>query len=60
MTGSNGHEFWWCLTIGCVVWYSTVTVYVAIRGASDIKKMLAHLSEDSPERAASAGESVDN
>jgi hypothetical protein len=60
MTGSNGHEFWWLLTIACVAWYSTVTVYVAIRGASDIKKMLAHLGKDSPERATTAGESADN
>ena len=60
MTGSNGHEFWWCLTIGCVVWYSTVTVYVAIRGASDIKKMLRHLAQDSSESGTTACKSADN
>ena len=31
------HWFWWLLTMACVVWYSTITVYVAIRGAVDIK-----------------------
>jgi hypothetical protein len=30
--------------MACVVWYSTVTVYVAIKGAADIKNMLARLS----------------
>ena len=29
--------------MACVVWYSTITVYVAIKGASDIKSMLARL-----------------
>ena len=38
------HPIWWPLTAACVAWYSTVTVYVAIRGAIDIKTMLAHLS----------------
>ena len=37
------HLFWWLLTAACVVWYSTITIYVAIRGALDIKTMLAHL-----------------
>ncbi|HEY1603664.1 MAG TPA: hypothetical protein VGG64_28945 [Pirellulales bacterium] len=35
--------FWWVLTIICLVWYSTVTVYVGIRGAWDIKNMLSRL-----------------
>jgi hypothetical protein len=39
------HWFWWLLTAACVVWYSTITVYVAIRGARDIKQMLARLGE---------------
>ena len=37
------HWFWWALTVACVVWYSTITVYVAIKGAKDIKNMLARL-----------------
>ncbi len=34
---------WLLLTLACLVWYSTVTIYVAIRGAIDIKHMLARL-----------------
>ena len=40
----TNHWFWWLLTMVCVVWYSTVTVYVSIKGAADIKQMLARLS----------------
>jgi hypothetical protein len=36
-------DFWWWMTIACVVWYSTITVYVGFRGAWDIKHMLARL-----------------
>jgi hypothetical protein len=49
------HWFWWFMTMACVVWYSTVTVYVAIKGGADIKRMLARLDatkerEDREER----------
>jgi hypothetical protein len=37
--------FWWLLTAACIIWYCTMTVYVAIRGASDIREMLAKLGE---------------
>jgi hypothetical protein len=37
--------FWGLLTITCLVWYSTVTIYVGIRGASDIKNMLSRLDQ---------------
>lgn len=40
------HWFWWALSMACVVWYSTITVYVAIKGAGDIKSMLARLGKD--------------
>ena len=39
------HWFWWLLTAACVVWYSTITVYVAIRGVFDIRSMLKRLSD---------------
>lgn len=39
-----GHWFWWALTVACVIWYSTVTVYVAVKGVFDIKEMLARLA----------------
>ncbi len=38
-------NFWLLLTIACVVWYSTVTVYVSIRGAFDIRGMLGRLRD---------------
>jgi hypothetical protein len=38
------HWFWGALTIACVIWYSTITIYVAIKGAGDIKNMLARLA----------------
>jgi hypothetical protein len=41
------HWFWWALTAACVIWYSTVTVYVAIKGVKDIKNMLARLDAQS-------------
>ena len=31
------------MTALCVVWYSTITIYVAIKGGADIKHMLARL-----------------
>jgi hypothetical protein len=43
------HWFWWLLTMACIVWYLTITVYVAIKGAADIKNMLARLSANSRE-----------
>jgi hypothetical protein len=39
------HWFWLALTIAVLAWYSTVTVYVAIRGALDVKHMLARLKQ---------------
>jgi hypothetical protein len=41
----SNHFFWWLLTMACIVWYSTVTVYVAIRGVADIRNMLARLAK---------------
>lgn len=38
------HWFWFLLTCAVLVWYSTVTVYVAYRGAKDIFTMLGNLS----------------
>jgi hypothetical protein len=41
------HPFWLLLTVLCMVWYSTITVYVAIRGSIDIKQMLKRLKDGS-------------
>jgi hypothetical protein len=44
--------FWWLMTMACVVWYSTITVYVAIKGFADIKQMLRRLATGKAERDA--------
>ena len=41
----SNHPFWALLTLAVLVWYSSITVYVAIRGALDIKHMLRTLAE---------------
>lgn len=37
------HWFWFWLTMACVIWYSLITLYVAVRGARDIRTMLSQL-----------------
>jgi hypothetical protein len=39
----KSHPFWGLLTIAVLVWYSTITVYVAIRGSFDIREMFRRL-----------------
>jgi len=39
------HWFWWLVTLAVVVWYSTVTIYVALKGTLDIRQMLRRLKE---------------
>ncbi|MCU0916851.1 MAG: hypothetical protein MUC88_20170 [Planctomycetes bacterium] len=39
------HPFWASLTVAVLVWYSTVTIYVAIKGIGDIRRMLRRLSD---------------
>ena len=38
-------SLWFVLMVSALVWYSTVTVYVAVKGALDIKHMLARLRD---------------
>ena len=38
-------RFWQLLTVLSVAWYLTVTAYVAVRGAMDIRHMLARLQK---------------
>jgi hypothetical protein len=45
------HWFWLLLTVACVVWYSVITVYVAVKGAKDIKNMLARLDATKKQEA---------
>jgi hypothetical protein len=46
------HLVWWGLTMVSVAWYCTITVYVAIKGSSDIRAMLKKLR---PKTEASSG-----
>ena len=39
----TNHPFWGLLTLAVLIWYSTITVYVAVRGTADIKEMLRRL-----------------
>jgi len=50
------HLFWWTLTVACVLWYCTITIYVAIMGAGDIKQMLTHLRRGSDNASESAND----
>jgi hypothetical protein len=40
------HWFWFAMTMAVVIWYSTITIYVAIRGTFDIREMLRKLGKD--------------
>jgi len=42
---SGDHWFWWLAMLAVMVWYSTVTVYVAIKGTLDIRQMLRRLKQ---------------
>lgn len=48
LTMLKDHWFWGATTLVCLVWYSTITVYVAIKGAADIRGMLRRLSDGKP------------
>jgi|WetSurMetagenome_2_1015567.scaffolds.fasta_scaffold28788_5 hypothetical protein len=41
----KSHPFWGLLTIAVLVWYSTITVYVAVRGSLDIREMFKRLKD---------------
>jgi hypothetical protein len=41
----QNHWLWGFLTLACLIWYSTVTIYVAVKGVSDIRNMLRRLAE---------------
>ena len=53
----TNHPFWGLLTLAVLVWYATITVYVGIRGAFDIRQMLRSLRKN--HSAPSAGELAD-
>jgi len=41
----HDHWCWGFLAFACIVWYSTITIYVAIKGSYDIRNMLRTLSK---------------
>lgn len=40
------HWIWSLLLLAVLIWYSTMTVYVAVRGFADIRGMLGRLKEN--------------
>lgn len=40
--------FWLVLTTAALLWYGSVTFYVAVKGARDIREMLARLKNRDP------------
>lgn len=47
--------FWYFLTWACVIWYSTITIYVAVCGVFDIRSMLARLKSGENSREGRGG-----
>jgi len=43
VTFDANHWFWWLLTAAVLAWYSTITVYVSVKGVRDIRGMLDRL-----------------
>jgi hypothetical protein len=39
------HWFWWIMMVTVLIWYTTVTIFVAVRGLVDIKQMLRRLAD---------------
>ena len=37
-------HIWRLLTYACLAWYAFVTLYVAVRGVADIRRMLGDLA----------------
>ncbi len=54
------HWFWGAITVICLAWYSTITIYVAVRGAADLRSMLRRLSDKEDEPASPSDGSTSN
>jgi O-antigen ligase len=37
------HPAWWALVAACLIWYSTITLKIAVHGVADVRRMLANL-----------------
>ncbi len=50
--------FWYWLMVACLVWYSTITVYVSVRAVWDIRNMLRRIlaSGEQPEQPETAAD----
>jgi hypothetical protein len=46
----TNHPFWGLLTLAVLGWYSTITIYIGIRGLVDIKHMLHNLKQRQDDR----------
>jgi len=44
-TALAAHPFWILLSLACLVWYSTITIYIAVKGAFDVREMLRRLRD---------------
>ena len=42
----TNHPLWGLLTLAVLAWYSTITIYVGVRGIVDIRQMLRKLKEN--------------
>ncbi len=51
--------FWLALVVACLVWYSTITVYVAVLGGRDIRRMMSRLLADRADGGDAAGETAE-
>ena len=55
---ASEHWFWAAMTCAVVVWYSTITIYVSIRGVMDIRGMLGRLAAGQIADTAEAADST--
>jgi len=46
--------FWEASAIGCMLWYTVATVYIAVRGVADIRGMLVKLRQDNEKNSPAA------
>jgi hypothetical protein len=45
----TNHPIWGLLTLAVLAWYSTITIYIGVRGLVDIKHMLRNLKQGQDE-----------
>lgn len=55
----SAHWFWFLLTVACLAWYATITVFVAVRGVQDIRQMLQRLGRPDDAPAAQSPEEAE-